>query len=227
MHRKAACALRDHPALGRWLKQHPGIGRLSLDRAKVAAEARLDGKYLLATSDPDLSAEAVTLGYKNLMEAERAFRTMKSTLYLRPVYHHLDQRIRAHVLLCWLDLLLIRVIRPQRPPQLRTEQRAVPAPTAGDRPNRRLTSKRRIADRATAYPLRLRRLRRARRRPRHRRSRRTWPLRRTGRDRHRRQTSPRLRYRRPRRCRCRCDPAAPPCADGCLPRLAESSSSAC
>ena len=83
VHRKAECALRDHPALGRWLKQHPGTGRLSIDRAKVATEARLDGKYLLATSDPDLSAEEVALGYKNLMEAERAFRTMKSTLYLR------------------------------------------------------------------------------------------------------------------------------------------------
>ncbi|WP_406192299.1 IS1634 family transposase [Streptomyces sp. NBC_01017] len=108
-HRKAECALRDHPALGRWLKQHPTTGRLSINAAKVAAEARLDGKYLLATSDPDLSAEDVALGYKNLLEAERAFRTMKSTLDLRPVYHRLDERIRAHVLLCWLALLLIRV----------------------------------------------------------------------------------------------------------------------
>jgi transposase len=108
-HRKAECALRDHPSLGRWLKQHPTTGRLSVNTAKVTAEARLDGKYLLATSDPDLSAEDVALGYKNLLEAERAFRTMKSTLDLRPVYHRLDERIRAHVLLCWLALLLIRV----------------------------------------------------------------------------------------------------------------------
>ncbi|MFG3656679.1 IS1634 family transposase [Streptomyces sp. NPDC047706] len=115
-HRKAECALRDHPALGRWLKQHPTTGRLSIDAAKVAAEARLDGKYLLATSDPDLPAEDVALGYKNLLEAERAFRTMKSTLDLRPVYHRLDERIRAHVLLCWLALLLIRVA------ERRTEQ---------------------------------------------------------------------------------------------------------
>ncbi|MDX3097737.1 IS1634 family transposase [Streptomyces sp. ME19-03-3] len=109
VHRKAECALRDHPSLGRWLKQHPTTGRLSIDRAKVAAESRLDGKHLLATSDPDLSAEDVALGYKNLLEAERSFRTMKSTLYLRPVFHRLDDRIRAHVLLCWLALLLIRV----------------------------------------------------------------------------------------------------------------------
>ncbi|GHF66128.1 transposase [Kitasatospora xanthocidica] len=108
VHRKAECALRDHPSLGRWLKQSPA-GRLSIDRAKVKTETNLDGKYLLTTSDPDLTAEDVALGYKNLLEAERAFRTMKSTLYLRPVYHRLDDRIRAHVLLCWLALLLIRV----------------------------------------------------------------------------------------------------------------------
>lgn len=107
-HVKAECALRDHPALGRWLRQLPS-GRLVIDRAKVAAEERLDGKYLLTTSDPDLSAEDIALGYKNLLEAERGFRDMKSTLELRPVFHRLEPRIRAHVLLCWLALLLIRV----------------------------------------------------------------------------------------------------------------------
>ncbi|MFD8395786.1 IS1634 family transposase [Streptomyces sp. NPDC059680] len=107
-HRKAECALRDHPTLGRWIKQAPS-GRLTINAQKVTAEQRLDGKYLIATSDPDLSAAEVAVAYKNLLEAERAFRTMKSTLYLRPVYHRLDERIRAHVLLCWLALLLIRV----------------------------------------------------------------------------------------------------------------------
>src|SRR6266487_6085449 len=72
-------------------------------------EQRLDGKYLLATSDPDLSAEDVALGYKNLLEAERGFRDLKSQLLLRPVFHRLEHRIRAHVLLCWLALLLTRV----------------------------------------------------------------------------------------------------------------------
>jgi transposase len=107
-HVKAECALREHPALGRWLRQTPS-GRLVLDRAKITAEARLDGKYLLSTSDPDLSAEDVALGYKNLLEAERGFRDLKSTIELRPVFHRLEPRIRAHVLLCWLALLLIRV----------------------------------------------------------------------------------------------------------------------
>ena len=107
-HVKAECALREHPALGRWLRQTPS-GRLTLDRAKITAEARLDGKYLLSTSDPDLSAEDVALGYKNLLEAERGFRDLKSTIELRPVFHRIEPRIRAHVLLCWLALLLIRV----------------------------------------------------------------------------------------------------------------------
>jgi transposase len=107
-HLRAECALRDHPTLGRWLRQQPN-GRLVIDRAKVNAEARLDGKYLLATSDPDLSAEDVALGYKNLLEAERGFRDLKSHLLLRPVFHRLEHRIRAHVLLCWLALLLTRV----------------------------------------------------------------------------------------------------------------------
>jgi transposase len=107
-HRLAECALRDHPSLGRWLRQTQS-GRLVIDRTKIAAEERLDGKYLLSTSDPDLSAEDVALGYKNLLEAERGFRDLKSTLDLRPVYHRIEPRIRAHVLLCWLALLLIRV----------------------------------------------------------------------------------------------------------------------
>ena len=107
-HVKAECALRNHKALGRWVRQTPS-GRLILNTAKVAAEERLDGKYLLCTSDPSLPAGEVALGYKNLLEAERSFRDMKSTLALRPVYHRLQPRIRAHVLLCWLALLLVRV----------------------------------------------------------------------------------------------------------------------
>jgi hypothetical protein len=107
-HTRAECALRDHPALGRYLRQTPS-GRLKIDKAKIAAEAKLDGKFLLSTSDPDLSAEDVALGYKNLLEAERGFRDLKTTIELRPIFHRLEHRIRAHVLLSWLALLLIRV----------------------------------------------------------------------------------------------------------------------
>lgn len=111
-HSRAECALRDHPSLGRYLRQLRS-GRLQIDRAKVAAEERLDGKYLLSSSDPDLSAEDIALGYLNLLEAERGFRDLKQTLELRPVFHRLEHRIRAHVTLCWLALLLIRVAERQ------------------------------------------------------------------------------------------------------------------
>jgi hypothetical protein len=107
-HLRAECALRDHPTLGRWLTQQ-ATGRLKINTAKLKAEARLDGKYLIATSDPHISAEDTALGYKNLLEAEHGFRDLKSTLLLRPVFHRLEHRIRAHVLICWLALLLTRV----------------------------------------------------------------------------------------------------------------------
>ena len=78
-------------------------------RNRIAAEERLDGKYLLTTSDPSLPAEDVALGYKQLLEAERSFRDLKGTLALRPVFHRKDERIRAHVLICFLALVIIRV----------------------------------------------------------------------------------------------------------------------
>lgn len=107
-HQRAECALRDHPGLGRYLRQTK-TGRLKLDKAKIATEAKLDGKYLIETCDPQLSAEDAALGYKNLLEAERCFRDLKGTLRIRPLFHRLEGRIRAHILICWLALLLCRI----------------------------------------------------------------------------------------------------------------------
>ena len=84
-------------------------GKLKIDKAKVQRDEKLDGKYLLSSSDESLSAEDIARGYKQLLEVERAFRTLKSTLCLRPVYHSKDERIRSHVVLCWLALLLVRI----------------------------------------------------------------------------------------------------------------------
>jgi hypothetical protein len=97
------------PGLNRYLRVTP-TGLLRIDKAKVNTEANLDGKYLLRCSDPALSAEDIALGYKQLLEVERGWRDMKTNLELRPVYHRLEDRIRAHVLLCWLALLLIRIV---------------------------------------------------------------------------------------------------------------------
>ena len=97
------------PGLNRYLRVTPS-GLLRIDAAAIAEEAKLDGKYLLRSSDPHLSAEDIALGYKQLLEVERGWRDMKQILDLRPVHHRLEDRIRAHVVLCWLALLLIRII---------------------------------------------------------------------------------------------------------------------
>jgi transposase len=105
---KAQCKLILHRSMGRYVKELKS-GKLKIDKAKVAQDEKLDGKYLLSTSDQHLSAEDIALGYKQLLEVERAFRTLKSTLCLRPVYHSKDDRIRSHVLICWLALLVVRI----------------------------------------------------------------------------------------------------------------------
>jgi hypothetical protein len=105
---KTEGALSGKPGLKRFLRVTSG-GLLRVDKAKVKAEENLDGKYLLRCSDPDLSAEDIAVGYKQLLEVERGWRDMKQVLDLRPVYHRREDRIRAHVVLCWLALLLIRV----------------------------------------------------------------------------------------------------------------------
>ena len=112
-----------------------------MSKSKMKTEANLDGKYLLRCH-LHLPAADIALGYKQLLEVERGWRDMKQILDLRPVYHRLEQRIRAHVVLCWLALLLIRIIetttgdtwntarRPPRPAprrNLHRSHRGVPA----------------------------------------------------------------------------------------------------
>jgi transposase len=96
------------PGLNRYLRVTPG-GLLRIDVRAVKAEENLDGKYLLRTPDPELPAADIAQGYKQLLEAERGWRDMKQVIDLRPACHRLEQRIRAHVILCWLALLLIRI----------------------------------------------------------------------------------------------------------------------
>jgi hypothetical protein len=111
------------PALARFLRVTPG-GLLRTDQRAVKAEEGLDGKHLLRTSDPHLTAEDIALGYKQLFQIERGWRDMKQVLDLRPIYHRREDRIRAHVLLCWLALLLTRTSETtcQQPwPALRSE----------------------------------------------------------------------------------------------------------
>jgi len=75
------------------------------DTEKIAEEARLDGFYVIRTSVPKetLTAAETVAAYKGLSRVERAFRSMKTVdLQVRPIYHHLSERVRAHVFLCML-----------------------------------------------------------------------------------------------------------------------------
>lgn len=85
------------------------IGETSLayarDEGKIAAEAALDGFYVVRSSLPPRTLEPAQLvgAYKGLAKVERAFRRLKTVdLHVRPIYHHLPDRVRAHVLLCML-----------------------------------------------------------------------------------------------------------------------------
>ena len=80
---------------------------------RIKREAHLDGKYLISANDDHLTAEDVALGHTQLHQIERVNRDFKHTVDVRPVYNHTHERINAHVLLCWLALLLFRVIENQ------------------------------------------------------------------------------------------------------------------
>jgi transposase len=101
--------LRSHPFHGKYLRQLKD-GTFRIDKQAIRKAEKYDGKYLIRTSDDTLSAEDVVLGHKQLIDIEQAFRTLKSTLELRPMYHRLEDRIRAHVLLSWLALPLVRIV---------------------------------------------------------------------------------------------------------------------
>ena len=88
----------------RYLKVE-GEGHFVIDEAKLKAEARLDGTWVLRTNT-ELSAAEVALEYKKLWMVEQWFRSCKSLLETRPIYHHRDETIRGHVFCSFLALVL-------------------------------------------------------------------------------------------------------------------------
>jgi hypothetical protein len=104
---QAEAELITHPSMKRFISRRHG--RLQIDRAKVKLDQHLDGKFLLSSSDDDLTADEIALYYKQLIEVEQCWRDQKHILDLRPIYHRKEDRIRAHVLLSFLALLLCRV----------------------------------------------------------------------------------------------------------------------
>ena len=80
-------------------------GSVTLNEAAIAREARLDGKFVLTTST-ELPAAEVAQAYKSLWRVERAFRTLKSTLDVRPIFHQRDDSVIGHIVGCFLALRL-------------------------------------------------------------------------------------------------------------------------
>lgn len=106
-HSKRACRLVASRRYGRYLRMgKDGQPRLSM--AAVRAAEQRDGKFIVHSNDDTLSAEDLALGYKQLARVEEAWRTMKSGLRMRPVFHWAPHRICAHVSLTVLALLLER-----------------------------------------------------------------------------------------------------------------------
>ena len=80
------------------------------ESAKRQAEL-MDGKLLLVTNVSDLTPQEVVGRYKALADIERGFRVLKSEIEIAPVYHRLPERIRAHAMLCFMALIVYRVMR--------------------------------------------------------------------------------------------------------------------
>ena len=83
----------------------------AVDEAAKAQAELMDGKLLLVTNVPDLTPPEIVNRYKALADIERGFRVLKSEIDIAPVYHRLPQRIRAHAMLCFMALILHRVMR--------------------------------------------------------------------------------------------------------------------
>jgi transposase len=101
-------ALLTSARFGKYLR-HDG-GRLHIDRAAVKQAGRYDGKWVVTSNDDTLTPEDLALGYKQLLRVEACWRTLKSGLHMRPVFHRLAARIQAHVSISVLALLLERII---------------------------------------------------------------------------------------------------------------------
>ena len=82
-----------------------------IDEHALTHARLMDGKLLLVTNTPDLTPDEVVKRYKSLADIERGFRVLKSEIEIGPVYHRLPNRIRAHAAICFMALILYRVMR--------------------------------------------------------------------------------------------------------------------
>ena len=106
------------------------------NQAQIGDEATLDGFYVLRTRcRRELDAPGVVTAYKNLKYAERDFRHIKADdLDLRPVFHRLEERVKAHVLICMLACYLVWHLRQAWAPLTFTDEDPPHPPTGRPRP---------------------------------------------------------------------------------------------
>jgi len=107
-HPKRACELLSSRRYGKYLSQD-SHGRLFVDKKKITREERLDGKFVVYSNDDTLTASDLALGYRQFIRVEQGWRDLKGGPKIGPVYHRHPFRIKAHVTLCVMALLLQRV----------------------------------------------------------------------------------------------------------------------
>jgi transposase len=104
-----AAAVTEHGLYRRLVSQGQD-GRFHLDKSKLEREAQCDGTFVLEVSDEALTAAQAAVAYKGLLRVEQSFRVLKNGVELRPMFHRLDARIRAHTTLCLLAYFLERIV---------------------------------------------------------------------------------------------------------------------
>lgn len=105
--RAGACLSEHHGArYFAWELTPAGRFRYWIDRAKLRAERRVEGTYILQTNEPTLDALRAVAVYKELQLVERGFRALKDVLAMRPIYHRIEPRVRAHLFVAHLALVL-------------------------------------------------------------------------------------------------------------------------
>jgi transposase len=155
---KKAGKVIDRYKVGKHFTLSIGEGTFSFLRneQKIGQEEALDGIYVIGTSEPleRLSAEDTVRSYKNLTQVERAFRSLKGIdLLIRPIWHHTEDHVRAHIFICVLAYYVDWHMRKALAPLLFDDEEldhnrkirdpvkpAKPSPSAKDKKTRRLTT---------------------------------------------------------------------------------------
>jgi hypothetical protein len=89
---------------------HEGAFEFFESEKHFAQEKRIEGKYVVATSEKDLTVQDAVALYKDLANVEYGFRQLKDVLEMRPIYHHIERRVKAHIFVAALALLVQRFI---------------------------------------------------------------------------------------------------------------------